>query len=83
MIKLNKGTGEDCIKIYEQEGKIKDEDKDKAEQDARLGFAMPESVELAIQMLDNSHFRPTSKTTIKVTEAQFTQKGEEYVPKKV
>jgi len=44
---------------------------------------MPESVELAIQMLDNSHFRPTSKTTIKVTEAQFTQKGEEYVPKKV
>lgn len=34
-------------------------------------------------MLDNSHFRPSCKSTIKVTEAEFTQKGEEYVPKKV
>jgi len=31
VIKLNKGTGEDCIKIYEQEGQIKDLDKDKDE----------------------------------------------------
>lgn len=44
---------------------------------------MPESVELAIQMLDNSYFRPESKTTIKITEAQFSQKGNEYIPKKV
>lgn len=51
-IKLDKYTGEECIKIY------KDKETGLMKGDARIGFMQPESVEIAIQMLDNSYFRP-------------------------
>ena len=62
MIKLDPNTGESSIKLYKEGDKLKG--------DARIGFIQPESVDTAIQMLDNSHFR-ADETTIKVSQAQF------------
>ena len=33
--------------------------------DARIGYVKPESVELAIQMMDNSEFSPGHQITVK------------------
>lgn len=74
MIKLDNQTGESSIKLYRNEkGELKG--------DARIGFAQPESVDTAIQMLDQSHFR--ENVVINVKQAEFQQKGNEYVPKRV
>lgn len=43
--------------------------------DASICFARPESVDLALQILDSSMFRATSKHRISVTKAKFEQKG--------
>jgi HIV Tat-specific factor 1 len=43
--KIDAVTGEDAIKVYKDEHGV-------PKGDARIGFAKPESVETAIQMLD-------------------------------
>jgi len=72
-IKLDYSTGgEELIKIYcDEEGKPKG--------DARIGYLKEESVHMALDMLNDSEFRVGYP--IKVEQAQFEMKGEEYVPK--
>lgn len=61
------------IKMYrDDEGNLKG--------DARIGYMMEESVDMALEMLNDSEIRPGYK--IKVTQAEFQMKGENYVPTK-
>ncbi len=73
-MKLDPFTGKEQIKIYV------DEETGLPKGDARIGYAMLESVEMAIEMLDEGEIRPGCKITVK--QAEFQQKGEDYVPKK-
>ena len=51
VLKLDKETGNDCVKLYRDEhGNLKG--------DARVGFAKMESVQIAIEMANQSVFRP-------------------------
>ena len=47
--------------------------------DARIGYAMIESVEMAIDMLNETDIRPGCRITVK--QAEFQQKGGDYVPR--
>ena len=51
VIRLDPYTGKEQIKIYTDEEGI-------PKGDARIGYAMVESVEMAIEMLNASEFRP-------------------------
>ena len=74
-IKLEAATGEDAIRLYkDNSGRLKG--------DARIGFVKPESIELAVQMMDGSSFRGDEDHILKVSEAVFEQKGEDYRPRK-
>ena len=77
IIKLDPRTGEESIKLY------RDQLTGLPKGDARICFAKVESVDTAIQMLDGAYLRPEMTSTIRVCEAQFQQKGEEYMPRKV
>lgn len=75
VIRLDPYSGKEQIKIYmsEETGKPKG--------DARIGFMMPESVEMAIEMLNETEFR-SGGGKISVEQAEFQQKGGDYVPRK-
>jgi len=74
IIKEDPFSGEPKIKLYtDPSGKLKG--------DARIGFLKPESVGLAIKLLDESQIRVGF--TIKVSKAQFQMKGKTYVQKKL
>ncbi|CDW88320.1 rna binding domain protein [Stylonychia lemnae] len=73
VIRLDPNTGQEMIKIY------KDSDGN-PKGDARIGFAMVESLDTAIAMLNDTEFLPGFKITVQP--AEFQQKGEEYVPRK-
>lgn len=51
--------------------------------DASICYARPESVELAINILDESMIRATSEKPIRVSKAKFEQKGEVFVKSNV
>jgi len=74
IIKNDPFTGEPKIKLYtDDNGKLKG--------DARITYLKPESVGLAMQLLDESQIR--SGFTIKVQKAQFQMKGDAYQAKKL
>jgi HIV Tat-specific factor 1 len=75
IIKLDPTTGEESIRIY------RDKTTNEPKGDARIGFAKVESVTTALEMLDGAYLRPD--VVIKVSQAQFEQKGEEYQPRKI
>ncbi len=73
VIGLDPNTGKEKIKLYTDEAGV-------PKGDARIGYAMMESVDMAIDMLNESEFRPGQK--ISVAPAEFQQKGQDYVPRK-
>ena len=64
VLKLDPFTGKEQIKIYV------DETTGEPKGDARIGYAMLESVEMAIEMLDESEIRPGWKISVKQAEFQ-------------
>ena len=73
VIRLDPYSGQEQIKLY------RDKETGVPKGDARIGYAMIESVEMAIDMLDGTEIRPGWK--ISVEQAEFQQKGGEYVPR--
>lgn len=71
-IRLDPHTGEKKLKIYESDGKRKG--------DALIQYMKEESVELALEHLNDSDIRPDFK--IRVEKATFQQKGSEYQARK-
>eukprot|EP01012_Entosiphon_sulcatum_P014685 TRINITY_DN19694_c0_g1_i1.p1 TRINITY_DN19694_c0_g1~~TRINITY_DN19694_c0_g1_i1.p1 ORF type:complete len:436 (-),score=98.01 TRINITY_DN19694_c0_g1_i1:28-1335(-) len=49
--------------------------------DGLVSYLKPDSVMLAVKLLDETPFRPTWAPLMRVEQAQFQQKGEQYVPK--
>lgn len=72
IIRIDQYTGEKRVKIYESEGKRKG--------DALIQYAKEESIELALEHLNDSEIKPGFK--IHVEKAMFQQKGEDYQPRK-
>mmetsp|Transcript_13656 Transcript_13656/g.9821 ORF Transcript_13656/g.9821 Transcript_13656/m.9821 type:complete len:101 (+) Transcript_13656:674-976(+) len=72
VIRLDLNTGKEQIKFYY-------DDNGEQKGDARIGFANIESVDTAVEMLNDTEIRPGFK--IKVSQAEFQQKGD-YVPRK-
>lgn len=61
VIRLDPNTGKEQIRIYtDDEGLPKG--------DARIGYAMVESVDMAIEMLNDTEFRPGFKISVAVAE---------------
>jgi len=65
-------TGTEKIKVYS-------DDKGRAKGDALISYVRPESVDLAMEMLNDTEIRPKYKVLL--DKAQFEQKGD-YVPRK-
>jgi len=65
-------TGTEKIKVYT-------DDKGRAKGDALISYVRPESVDLAMEMLNDTEIRPKYKVLL--DKAQFEQKGD-YVPRK-
>jgi HIV Tat-specific factor 1 len=61
VIRLDPATGKDQIKIYRNEEGV-------PKGDARIGYAMLESVDMAIEMLNESEIRPGEKITVQLAE---------------
>ena len=76
ILDLDPDTQNPKIKLY----RCKNVDKIFPKGDASICYARPESVELAIQILDNSLFRPDC--TVSVQRAKFEQHGNEYEQKR-
>lgn len=72
ILRIDPHTGEKKIKIYETNGNRKG--------DALIQYAKEESIELALEHLNDSEIRPGFK--IHVERASFQQKGTEYQPRK-
>jgi len=73
IFRIDPHTGQKKIKIYEgKDGQRKG--------DALIQFAREESIELALENLNDSEIRPGHK--IHLERATFQQKGEEYQPRK-
>eukprot|EP01022_Parablepharisma_sp_SALTPOND_P014368 TRINITY_DN1947_c0_g1_i1.p1 TRINITY_DN1947_c0_g1~~TRINITY_DN1947_c0_g1_i1.p1 ORF type:complete len:498 (-),score=72.93 TRINITY_DN1947_c0_g1_i1:3959-5362(-) len=73
ILRVDPHTGEKKVKIYEEsDGRRKG--------DALIQYARGESIELALEHLNESEIRPGYK--IHVERARFQQKGEEYQPRK-
>jgi HIV Tat-specific factor 1 len=72
-IRIDPQTGKYKIKIYKDDNGI-------PKGDALMSFENLESVETAVEMLDDSNLRADAK--IKVQPAEFQQKGEEYRERK-
>ena len=66
IIRLDFYTGEKRVKIYKDQN-------DKPKGDALISYQRPESVELAIEILDQKEILPGYK--VHVEQAQFKQKG--------
>jgi HIV Tat-specific factor 1 len=62
VIRIDVYSGKDQIKIYTDESGV-------PKGDARIGYAMEESVEMAIDMLNDTEIRPGHK--IRVSLAEF------------
>ena len=65
VLRLDPVSGKEQIKIY------RDKETGEAKGDARIGFAMLESVDMAIEMLNDSDIRPGEGYKITVQLAEF------------
>ena len=61
VIRLDPYTGTDHIRVYKDENGI-------PKGDARIGYAMEESVEMAIEMLNDTEIRPGCRISVEVAE---------------
>jgi len=75
MLRLDTQTGKLKINIY------KDKETNVPKGDASISYANIESVDMALEWLNESHIRPGFP--IKVEKANFEQKGAEYKPRDV
>jgi HIV Tat-specific factor 1 len=57
VLRLDPNTGEEMIKIYRDEQGV-------PKGDSRIGFAMIESVDMAIEMLNETEIRPGQKISV-------------------
>ena len=71
-MRLDPYSGKEQIKIYT-------DDTGKPKGDSRIGYMMCESVDMAVDMLNETEIRPGHK--ISVQPAEFQQKGGDYVPR--
>eukprot|EP00347_Sterkiella_histriomuscorum_P022714 403337435 len=74
VIRLDPNTGLEMIRIYR-------DDEGVPKGDARIGYAMVESVDMAIDMLNDTEFKPGYKISVQM--AEFQQKGDQYIPRKI
>jgi len=80
IIELDPETQRPKIKLY------RDKASRKLKGDASICYARPESVELALQLLDEAPYRPDKSVTdykISVSRAKFEQHGDKYEKKQV
>lgn len=75
VLRVDQNTGGPKIKIY------LDKETGKPKGDARICYVNTESVEMALEWLNESQIRPGF--TVKVEQATFEQKGEEYRPREI
>jgi HIV Tat-specific factor 1 len=73
VIRLDPYSGHEQIKLYVDKGT------GIPKGDARIGYMMPESVDMAIEMLNETEIRPGVPITVQL--AEFQQKGGDYVPR--
>ena len=74
VLKIDPSTGKKKIKLYtDKDGMPKG--------DARICYENIESVEMAIEWLNETEIRPGFK--VRVDQAVFEQKGETYVPREI
>lgn len=82
IIELDPETQRSKIKLYREQK----DGSSKLKGDASICYARPESVELALQLLDEAPYRPEVSVTdykVSVTRAKFQQHGDEYKKKVV
>lgn len=84
IIELDPETQRPKIKLYRH--KEEGSKQDKLKGDASICYARPESVELALQLLDEAPFRPSIHSTdnvpVRVQRAKFEQHGDKFDEKK-
>jgi len=82
ILNLDPDTQRPKIKLYKEKGTSSSTDtKNILKGDASVCYARPESVEIALQVLDDSLFRPDCR--ISVSRAKFEQHGKDYIEKDV
>ena len=62
VLRIDQYTGQDQIKLY------RDKETGIPKGDVRIGYAMPESVDMAIDMLNDTEFRPGCKISVEMAE---------------